>query len=60
MTDRGLSRADAVQIVAPAILSGRDAGLKTLTAEGMNDNSNWNYARSACLDVADLYQSAGR
>ena len=60
MTDRGVSRADAIQVVQPAILSGRDAGLKSLAAEGTNDNSNWNYARSACLDVAEIYQTAGR
>ncbi len=60
MTDRGLSRGDAVQVVAPAILSGRDAGLRTLADQGMNENSNWNFARSACLDVADIYQSASR
>jgi hypothetical protein len=60
MADRKLSRADAVQIVAPAILAGRNSGLQTLAAGGMNDNSTWNFARSACLDIAEIYKSASR
>lgn len=60
MTDRNLSRADALQLVAPAVLAGRESGQRTLATEGTNDNSNWNYARSACLDVADIYRSASR
>lgn len=60
MTDRGVSRAEAIQLVQPAILSGREAGLKSLAAEGANANSSWNYARSACLDVADIYKAASR
>lgn len=60
MADRSLSRADAVQLVQPAILQGRQSGLQVLAAEGTADNSKWNLARSACLDVNDIYQSASR
>jgi hypothetical protein len=60
MTDRGLSRADALQVVQPAVLAGRESGLRTLETGGTNTNSGWNYARSACLDVADIYQTAAR
>ncbi|MDQ0466068.1 hypothetical protein QO010_003861 [Caulobacter ginsengisoli] len=60
MKDRGLKRPDALQVVQPAILAGRNSGLQALAEQGMNDNSKWNYARSACLDVADIYQSASR
>lgn len=60
MTDRGVSRADAVALVQPAVLSGRSAGLKSLADGGLGSKSGWNFARSACLDVADIYKASAR
>ena len=60
MKDRGLSRADALQVLQPAVLTGRESGLRTLEAGGTSSNSGWNYARSACMDVADIYQTVAR
>ncbi|MFZ5669379.1 MAG: hypothetical protein ACOY4K_07780 [Pseudomonadota bacterium] len=58
MMDRKIERAAAVEALAPAVQAGRSEGARTLDAGGDGASSPFNYARSLCLDVRDVYHGA--
>jgi hypothetical protein len=56
MKDRGLSRAAALETASLASDAGRQSGLQNIrSGGGFGSRSQWNTARSLCLDVADVY-----
>jgi hypothetical protein len=55
MKDRGVERPAAIEALGAGVLAGRSETLATLQAEGDGPGSGWNYARSVCLDVRDIY-----
>lgn len=55
MTDRGVARPAAIEALSPGVLAGREEGLQALNDGGAEPNSKWNFARSLCLDVRDVY-----
>lgn len=54
--DRGLERAAAIQVIQPAVLKGREDAQRVLASDRAPVLSPWNFARSACLDVAESYK----
>ena len=50
--DRGLERAQAMDMALPVVEAGRLAGRNLLDKQGDAPTSNWNAMRSICLDVA--------
>lgn len=55
MQDRGLSRKEALLVIEPAVLKGRQDSIGLLVDGATGPRSTWNFARSACLDVAESY-----
>ncbi|MBI1407191.1 MAG: hypothetical protein GC145_13830 [Caulobacter sp.] len=54
--DRGLTKAEALQVISPAVLKARaDGAAAVASSEG--ELSTWNFARSTCLDVAEAYRT---
>jgi hypothetical protein len=52
MHDRGLSHDDALAYVGVEVNTGRAQGREILSG---GDRDTWNYKRSACLDIEDVY-----
>lgn len=52
--DRGLTRAQALELISPAVLKARQDAAPVVAA-GDGPRSTWNFARSSCLDVAEAY-----
>lgn len=52
--DRGLSRKDALLVIEPAVLKARQDSIGLVSGD-TSAKSTWNFARSACLDVAEAY-----
>jgi hypothetical protein len=50
--DRGLDRAGAMTLAEPEVEFGRNAAKAALEREGNGPNSDWNYFRSTCVDIA--------
>ncbi len=55
MQDRGIGRPEAVDALSSAVVKGRGEAMTMLQTDGDGPASEWNYARSACLDVQDAY-----
>ncbi|HYE44673.1 MAG TPA: hypothetical protein VEA44_02760 [Caulobacter sp.] len=53
--DRGLSKKDALLVIEPAVLASREKSLSVVSGGDTSAKSTWNFARSACLDVAENY-----
>lgn len=58
MHDRKLTRKDALLLIEPAVLKGRQDSIGLIADGATGPRSTWNFARSACLDIADAYQKA--
>jgi hypothetical protein len=54
--DRGLTKAQAIEVITPAVLKAREDG-ERLISQDNSPRSAWNFARSSCLDVADSYRT---
>ena len=50
--DRGLDRAQALDVALPEVEFGRQTGKAMLDKQGDASDSSWNWLRSVCLDVA--------
>ncbi len=55
MRDRNLSRKDALLLIEPAVLKGRQDSMGLIADGAEGPRSTWNFARSACMDVAEAY-----
>lgn len=53
--DRGVSKKDALLIIEPAVLNAREKSKVVVSSGDTSASSTWNFARSACLDVAETY-----
>jgi hypothetical protein len=53
--DRGVSKKDALLLIEPAVLSSREKSISVVSAGDTSASSTWNFARSACLDIAETY-----
>lgn len=53
--DRGLTKAQAVEIISPAVLKAREDSGRVLE-QGTDNRSAWNFARSSCLEINDAYR----
>ena len=51
--DRGLDRAGAMALAEPEVDYGRGVAKPMLDADGTGPDSQWNWTRSACLDIDD-------
>lgn len=54
--DRGLTKAQALDLISPAVLKARQDGSAAI-ASSEGDLSTWNFARSSCLDIAEAYST---
>ncbi|MBX3480510.1 MAG: hypothetical protein KF842_08915 [Caulobacter sp.] len=52
--DRGLTKAQALELISPAVLKARQDGAAAV-ASSEGELSTWNFARSSCLDIAESY-----
>jgi len=55
--DRKVSRSAAIELVSRSVDAGRAQGLQNIRDGGIQPSSNWNVARSVCLDVNDAYKA---
>ncbi len=53
--DRGLTRKQALVVIEPAVLRAREDSVTLVSSGDTSGDSTWNFARSACMDVADAY-----
>ncbi|MFN3857501.1 MAG: hypothetical protein ACK4RV_07090 [Caulobacter sp.] len=54
--DRGLTKAQAMDLISPAVLKARDDSQRVM-AQGVDPKSPWNFARSSCLEINDNYRA---